>query len=479
MRSSQFRTLGLASLGVLFLAACGEDMPSEPEEFQTVEESNVAQSIARHIFVLTEEDIPDRTLVQEIGERGGVIDMQFNDFGLMAVSGLTDENAAALGARDDVNSVERDMVVQWAPGIDETLGLQFEAPGGLADQSGAFYFAQGMQWNMTQVHAPAAWGTSGAGDGVVVAILDSGIDPFHLDLNGKVLAGSRSVLTPGSSPCGAFDEDNVFDLHFHGTFVGGLVSSNGIAMASVAPDADLYAVKVLNCSGSGSFGDIINGIANAYYNGADVINMSLGAYFPASAPGAAGLINAMQRIINYVTSEGVLFVAAAGNDAADLDNDGDFIVLPAQLDNVMSVSATAPYQQMNFDDLATYSNFGVSGVDIAAPGGDFLPGGICAFSPIFRCDLVISALSSFLAPGGSPNFYTASAGTSFSSPMVAGAAAVLASTPSAVDSNPAAWAHCLQAGADDLGPAGIDPVYGHGRLNVIGALACGEMPEEQ
>jgi subtilisin family serine protease len=262
------------------------------------------------------------------------------------------------------------------------------------------------------------------------------------------------------------DEEEIYDLDFHGTFVSGLISSNGLGMASVAPDASIMAVKVLNCSGTGSFSDIIDGIAYAAQADADVINMSLGAYFSRRDPGARSLILALQRAVLYATLHGSTVVAAAGNDGVNLDRDGDFINVPSQLLGVVSVGATAPVAQVDFDALASYTNYGFTGVTLMAPGGDLVEGGICGFAPDFRCDLVLSALSSFVAPG--PNFYAASGGTSFASPHVAGALAVV---ESARGSGPASVV-CVLRGADDLGSRGFDAFYGLGRLNVVGALGC-------
>jgi subtilisin family serine protease len=170
-------------------------------------------------------------------------------------------------------------------------------------------------------------------------------------------------------------------------------------------------------------------------------------------------------------------VASAGNDAINLDRDGDFIHVPSQLLFVTSVGATAPVAQQNFDALASYTNYGRSGVDVMAPGGDLVAGGICGFAPNYRCDLVLSVYSSFLA--GAPNFFVLSGGTSFASPMVAGAAAVVLSGDGTAGSLGGWWsaAHhpdfCILKGADDLGDQGWDAMYGHGRLNVLGAIACG------
>ena len=128
--------------------------------------------------------------------------------------------------------------------------------------------------------------------------------------------------------------------------------------------------------------------------------------------------------------------------------------MPAQLDNGLSVAASAPINQTNFDRLTGYSNHGEDGADILAPGGDFAPGG----SPF---DLVLSVCSSFVCP---PNFFALGSGTSFASPHAAGAAAVAIGQGEDAD--------CVVEGADEVGPEDITD--SGGRVNVVGAATCEE-----
>lgn len=479
MKRPRFTRNTFAVVSLAALAACGVEPTTAPTttvDFQSLDDR---RPTGRHVFVLAEEGRPAPALLQAIREHDGTLETQYDAFGVLTVFGLTDDGARELSLRDDVEGIDRDLVVKWAPGFEEVAGEVFELPTTESDQSGAFYYAQGMQWNIAQIQADEAWLQSGQGAGTVVGVLDSGVDPFHLALNGKVTANSATMLTAGSSPCGPDDEETIFDLNFHGTFVSGLITSNGIGVGSVAPDASILAVKVLNCSGSGSFADIIHGIAYAADQGADVINMSIGAYFSRSEPGATSLIRALRRAIRYADRHGTLVVASAGNDAIDLDHDGDFIHVPSQLPRVISVGATAPVAQMDFDALASYTNYGRTGVDMMAPGGDLTEAGICGFAPIYRCDLVLSAFSSFIA--GGTGFYVLSGGTSFASPMVAGTGAVQVSS-GLVDGEHGeqrtqTLTGCLLHGADDLGRRGRDPLYSFGRLNVLGALACGQDSE--
>ncbi|HET7584122.1 MAG TPA: S8 family serine peptidase [Gemmatimonadaceae bacterium] len=383
--------------------------------------------------------------------------------GFGVVRGISDADADSLRTVTGVTGVARDVVLTWVPGTEAVRATAGDVTVA-TDQSGAAFFLP-FQWYLRQINADDAWLTTNQGAGARVAILDTGIDPGHLDLNGRVdLTSSASMLTPGSSPCGSVDETTIFDLNFHGTFVSALVTSNGIGMGSVAPDAQLVAFKVLNCSGRGSFLDVINGIIAATNAGANVINMSLGAIVSRRSSGP--LIDALQAAVDFATAHGVTVVAAAGNDAIDFDHlpkdlaDAKIMDIPGMLKNVLSVGATAPVNQQNFDQLATYTNFGKQGTDVMAPGGDLVAGGV-------QQDLIISACSRFVC-GVSPtggNFYVLASGTSFSSPLTAGAAAVALSQ----GQEPA---HCIIKGADRITGRGNDPLYSRGRVDVVGAATC-------
>jgi subtilisin family serine protease len=174
--------------------------------------------------------------------------------------------------------------------------------------------------------------------------------------------------------------------------------------------------------------------------------------------------------VDYATHRGVVVVAAAGNDGIDLDTDPpSLLMIPAQLDHVISVGATAPFNEQNFDALARYSNFGSrTGIALVAPGGDLPTGGSIL-------DLVLGACSHTevtLAFQCQTNYVLSGSGTSFASPHVAGAAAVVGSRLGRQASS-FRITRCLLEGAD---PAGPREIVGAGRLNVARAAACQSGP---
>jgi subtilisin family serine protease len=300
-----------------------------------------------------------------------------------------------------------------------------------------------------------------------VAVLDTGVDPTHIDLAGRVdTADSVSVLTPGSSPCGGADESTFLDFFFHGTFVSSNITSNGIGMASVAPLTQVVAVKVLSCVGSGSFGDVIAGIDYAAgLPDVNVINMSLGAVFAKSHNGR--LLGALAKAVNFANGRGKLVVAAAGNNGLDLNHIGNVTEVPGESGTAIAIYATTIDQS-----LASYTNFG-NKTWVGAPGGDLpnpaaaLPG--CPLPPSVQ-SLVLGACSSFsiFFSCGSHASYLIGAGTSFATPLVAGVAA-LVSGEQGGGVNPGQLKTTLSQTADDIGAPNL---FSHGRVNASNAVSA-------
>lgn len=447
----------LATLA-LTLVSCVES-PSEVTAPREVASAVVPQHLNRQYLLRYDQTSPPRTLSTTIAQAGGTVVRSFPEIGFVVVSGLTRTAAQQLAARRDLLGVAPDYTLQWIPREPLRLGSKRKARAparALSDQSGAFFYP--LQWNLRNIGVPVAWRETKQGAGALVCVLDTGVDPGQADLVGRIdLARSASFVAA---------EPFIEDLNGHGTFVSALISSNGLGMASVAPDATVCAVKVLGVSGTGLFSDILAGVFFAAAVGADVANLSITAYVPKSLPGVDVLRDAIRFAVQHVRERGVVVIAAAGNEGIDLDADGDNIVLPAETPRVISVAANAPFNQTNFDALASYSNFGSvkGGVDITAPGGDLLPGG-----QMF--DLVLSACSRFVC--GADGLYLLGSGTSFAAPHVA---AVVALTESVLPGDQTAdqLERCLLRNATAItdGSGARDTRYGVGKVNAVRAGLC-------
>lgn len=273
-----------------------------------------------------------------------------------------------------------------------------------------------LQWGLDQVHAPQAWSAS-TGTGAVIAVVDSGVDLDHPDLQGQLVAGATFVCRGGEPrPCGNGDWQSGADNgngHFHGTHVAGIAAAatnNGIGVAGVAPGARIMPVKALDAEGSGAFEDIADGIRWAVDHGADVVNLSLGALPGVQAFVITGLETAVAEAIQYAVSRGVVVVAAAGNESSPLCD------TPAFDSGALCVVATDRLEARPW-----YSNFGINPElhAVSAPGGQ----GLVSCEEDVLSTVPLGTESSCTA--GTRPGYDFLAGTSMATPHVAGVAALL------------------------------------------------------
>ena len=282
---------------------------------------------------------------------------------------------------------------------------------------------QTVPWGIARVGADQVWATTD-GDMVKVAVIDTGIDLTHPDLQDNIKGGYNAIY-----PTKSANDDNG-----HGTHVAGIIAAaqNGIGVVGMGPKIDLYAVKALNRQGSGYLSDIIEGLDWSIANGIQVVNMSLG---------AKTNVQSFHDAVIKAYQAGLVLVAAAGNDY------GGAVNFPAAYPEVVAVSATD-----SGDQVAAFSSVGPE-VDLSAPG--------------------VGIFSTY--KGSS---YKTLSGTSMATPHVAGAAALVMATPvglSDLDADgvwdPSEVQNKLEATAQDLGSAGKDNLYGSGLLNVVGATA--------
>lgn len=306
---------------------------------------------------------------------------------------------------------------------------------------------RGDQWGLDSINAGTAWNTA-TGAGTTIAIVDTGIDVDHPELSSRIVGGASWVCSRGATkPCtNASDYD---DGNGHGTHVAGIAAApeDGQGVVGVAKDAGLLAVRVLDEDGTGSSADVAAGIRWATANGADVINLSLGA-LPVVSLLQADFFNA----IDEAMEAGVLVVAAAGNESSPLCTNTDFLSAGALCVGALDARDLKSY----------YSNFG-GGLDVTAPGG---------LGSVFCDDRAEDILSTYALDqdtvcDGVVGYETL-AGTSMAAPHVAGVGALLAER--GIRGRSAA--NLITTTAHDLGTPGYDPIYGFGKIDAAAAVAA-------
>ena len=232
--------------------------------------------------------------------------------------------------------------------------------------------AQETPWGIARVKAPAAWGTT-RGKGVKLVVIDTGIDMTHPELSGILKGGWNAISTAAT-----FNDDNGHGTHCSGTIAA---KDDDAGVVGVAPQIDLYGVKVLDENGSGTFDDVIAGMLWAVENKMEVASMSLGANSGNQA--LADAVEAMRK-------GGVILIAAAGNS-------GGSVGYPAAYPGAIAVAASD-----SRDKLASFSSRGPS-VAVIAPG--------------------VAVKSTYM--GGA---YDTLSGTSMATPHVAGLTALYVAT---------------------------------------------------
>lgn len=206
------------------------------------------------------------------------------------------------------------------------------------------------QWHMEQIRAPEAWATSSRGEGVIVAVIDTGV-AWRTEAGVRQLPDlAQTKFVGGESFVAGLPSG--LDDHAHGSHVAGTIAqstNNGVGVTGVAYQATIMPLKVLARDGRGSVPGIANAIRYAADHGAHVINMSLGGPLPSKV---------LAKAIEYAHDKGVTVVCAAGNEARSR------VGYPAANDHAIAVSATNYERGLSF-----YSNWGTA-IDVAAPGGD-------------------------------------------------------------------------------------------------------------
>ncbi|HEX2924463.1 MAG TPA: S8 family peptidase [Chloroflexota bacterium] len=282
------------------------------------------------------------------------------------------------------------------------------------------------QWDLWKIQAEQAWEISTGSRDIVVAVLDTGIDATHPDLEGKLVPG-YDFLNDGPTP-----EDN----SGHGTHNAGIIgaaTNNAVGVAGIAWNCRIMPVKVLNSNGTGPESVIARGIMFAADQGAKVINMSFGS--PTSS-------RVLSDAVQYAYNKGALLIAGAGNTAKTNNS----MVYPAAFDQVLAVAATDENDEIG--DFSQHHPY----VGISAPG--------------------MRILNSYWRGSASSGYQSAS-GTSAAAPHVSGVAALIKSVNPALTNTQVK--QILMDTSDDLGEPGVDEYFGAGRLNAYKALLVAKL----
>ena len=275
-----------------------------------------------------------------------------------------------------------------------------------------------LQWGPVKIQAPAAWDEATGGSDVIIAIIDTGVDLDHPDLNDKIVPGWDYVN----------DDSLAQDDHGHGTHVAGIAAAetnNLQGVAGVSWGARIMPLKVLNREGNGYYSDVAQGVLYACNHGAKIINLSLGGSEPSST---------LEDALEQAYAQGCFIVSAAGNDGhMGVD-------YPAMYPEAIAVAATDRYDQR-----AYFSDYGPE-IELAAPGVDI-------YSTLWK-------------PG--EHTYGWKQGTSMSTPHVAGLAAIMWSVCPGMTN--ADLRSVMEDTAKDLGAPGWDQYYGYGRIDAEKAV---------
>ncbi|WP_010094763.1 S8 family peptidase [Ornithinibacillus scapharcae] len=272
-------------------------------------------------------------------------------------------------------------------------------------------------WGYTTTVRPETKNLKLAGEGVKIAVIDTGVSTVHPDLK---LAGGVSFVEGVST----YEDDNG-----HGTHVAGIIGAenNDIGMLGVAPNAEIYAVKSLDKNGDGTLRDVIAGVDWAIENKMDIINLSLVSTQPTPA---------LEQAIKKATNLGIIVVASTGNDETGQGQKTDDVLYPARYPEVIAVGS------INKELVkSTFAYVGPS-ISFASPGEDIL--------------------STYMPVNGRNDVYAKMSGTSMAAPFVTGVIALYKELFPELGT--AEIKNILYNNTTDLGVSGKDATYGYGLL---------------
>ncbi|MDB6352168.1 S8 family serine peptidase [Trichococcus sp. K1Tr] len=430
MVSKRFYAVVLTSLFIFsYTSITTEAMASQSSSETTATPNNSADF---QDVIVRFKDKPGQAELHAFKGLGGEVSNVFTI--IPAISGKLPAKAIeALKNNPQVEVVELDYSVQ---------ALEYSAENEL-----------GNSWGVDHINADAALAAGYSGEGVKVAVLDSGVNFNHFDLIDNFDLSANELGYD-------FVSDDFFpeDVYGHGTHVAGILAaaSNGFGVVGVAPNAQIVALRVLDDNGEGTSSRIIEALQWIQnYNAAhpdSPIRITNNSY------GTGSNSSQLEAAFDVLASSGVLHIGSAGNDGSAAGN-GNNVSYPARYESVVAVAA------LDKNNLrASFSSTG-SDVEIAAPGVSVLS--------TWKDSTNFAGPQPFSFAGYVGEYFIEANGTSMAAPHVAGVAALLMAS----DANYTAEAvrKKINGTALDLGEIGKDKLYGYGLVDASSALGIGQI----
>jgi lantibiotic leader peptide-processing serine protease len=438
--------------------------------------------------------VGNRHAARALNEAGFEVTHQLAEGRVLLVTGPAGTSDATLEGLAGVQHATRDIEIKLADRMFFAAGAAAEPP-----HAHALPELWALQWEKPLLGIPEAHGLA-TGAGSTIAIIDTGIQPGHPDLQNLNEAASVAFL--GGQ---RVDDGEPLDISGHGTMVAGIAAAQGLGVLGTAPDAELVSIRVFDHEGFTTGGDILLALQYAAEIEADVANLSLGTLPLPPQVNATAMRGAVERVVNDVVRRGTVITAAGGNSAANLQHGGEWMQYPSMA-NTIGVSATGADDLLSF-----FSNYGTNAIDVAAPGGGLAdpvdsycglyeyvfegrivePGEeteICFLFPdeafpvpvlpddavaCFACTAperpfpLNGIITTFYNPMTGQHGYAWEGGTSFAAPHVAGLVALVRELEP--DRHPRRVADVIQQGAEDA-TGRSDPELGAGRINALNTL---------
>lgn len=467
--------------------------------------------VTQNYIVLYKQNAVPSDAASFVSKAGGTLIYSYKEIGVLIAS--SDNAAFTSNLRSDSRVQGAAATTGFATQLKEDTsddGTQAPTPETPAPGSDSL---SGLQWDMAQIHAPEARAINGGDSSVLVGDIDTGLDYTHPDLAPNV-DDANSVNCVSGAPVQGMVAAN--DDNGHGTHTAGTIAAavNGIGIIGVAPNVRIAGIKAGNAAGF-FFPEAV--VCAFYWAGSHHMNVTNNSYFAdpwlfncKNDPEQRAIWTAERRAIQYAISQGVVVVAAAGNQADDLAHPTQDVtspddttpvtreitnacaVVPVEVAGVIGVTANGNLELKSF-----YSSYGVGSVAVVAPGGDSILQRTAA-SPNGRVLstwpaslLTVTCLPARRLVDASGATYCYQQGTSMASPHAAGVAALIVSTGV---TSPGAVAAKLENTADPMacppdlsiydffpavdngapqvcqGGTGYNSFNGHGQINALTAV---------